>query len=473
MKYVFPLKYLGNTVDENGLTYQSTGFSCSPSSAATLLRLWKIEVTERQLGEIMFTGLGGTNLAASRHALQQFGFIGREVATEFETVNGPGLPFLAGIDFLGINHQVVVAGLTGRLVTVLDPNLGTRIITNDEFKRIWLKAMMAVPESPHPQAPSLQPLWQDIPDFKVSQYIRTEKELLNLATVLEAAGKNSTAGVITSHLGIRDVAANLGKPHSVSSGKTADKNPEETDDPDEYQQFVISVPGKEVPVTITFAKPVKSLTVRFPHILMFPIRWEKEETQMLPLSPGKTGDALLEKIQRWLLELFPFIPDDELDLSGLTSTLGDYISSHSRHSVTVKHTLFGLPVLNSRGESEGIKLVFLGDMVRLETIDWSRPYYYRSGIKPFTFPDDAARALSEAICRKDDKLTMLPPGIVSVSDARQPEAAVVQDLVYMKSGMVLCPHLEVRVEGFSDPIYFNLLSRKFNDTGDKRETSAK
>jgi len=62
---------------------------------------------------------------------------------------------------------------------------------------------------------------------------------------------------------------------------------------------------------------------------------------------------------------------------------------------------------------------------------------------------------------------------VSVSDARQPEAAVVQDLVYMKSGMVLCPHLEVRVEGFSDPIYFNLLSRKFNDTGDKRETSAK
>jgi len=58
-----------------------------------------------------------------------------------------------------------------------------------------------VPESPHPQAPSLQPLWQDIPDFKVSQYIRTEKELLNLATVLEAAGKNSTAGVITrSHL---------------------------------------------------------------------------------------------------------------------------------------------------------------------------------------------------------------------------------------------------------------------------------
>ena len=97
---------------------QSSPSTCGPASAATLLRLRGLKVTERELAQESHTSQTGTELWYLARAIRQ-----RGVPVQFVQMTSPGRPGIAGVILPGgSGHFVAILNRT----TVFDPLVGLR-----------------------------------------------------------------------------------------------------------------------------------------------------------------------------------------------------------------------------------------------------------------------------------------------------------------------------------------------------------
>lgn len=105
---------------------QSTPSSCGPASAASVLRLYGMQVTERELALECHTSRTGTENWYLARALRRRGFTAEFTIRDGNPIVLPDAPAIAGVRLPGpTGHFVAVLGQSPEHVTIADPMKGT------------------------------------------------------------------------------------------------------------------------------------------------------------------------------------------------------------------------------------------------------------------------------------------------------------------------------------------------------------
>jgi len=135
-----------NKPDRNGLLSQTTGWTCSPATAAMLLHRYGISSSEGELAYLAGTSLLGTDLYSITDALNAklrahgSGYQARIEAVVYEVWVGRGEPFLVPVNLPGLGaHAVLVERAEPEGVLLVDPRFGTRQRqSRQEFLAVWI-----------------------------------------------------------------------------------------------------------------------------------------------------------------------------------------------------------------------------------------------------------------------------------------------------------------------------------------------
>ncbi len=107
---------------------QSTMSTCGPSSAATILKLYGINSSERELAREAFTYKGGTESWYLARALRKRGFKTDFILQPPQTANIPA-PSIAGVTLPGrTGHFIAILDSTPETIVVGDPLSGKTVI---------------------------------------------------------------------------------------------------------------------------------------------------------------------------------------------------------------------------------------------------------------------------------------------------------------------------------------------------------
>jgi hypothetical protein len=121
---------MNRAADAQGLLQQSTLYTCAPASAAMLLDLWSIEVTEGDMAAQSHTGVWlGTHDPDLRQAMRRAARPARLdvalVRANWDTVRRISRPFIAPVELSRLGrHAVVVCSVTPTHVIYADPRFG-------------------------------------------------------------------------------------------------------------------------------------------------------------------------------------------------------------------------------------------------------------------------------------------------------------------------------------------------------------
>ena len=128
--------YQGNDVDprelrisEDGVCIQSTGYTCAPACAVTLLKHFGIASTEKEMADLSHTGPGGTEVVAQVRAIARKAK-GKGLKVDIITADWDGLkqlptPFIVDVKWASmIDHVLVVFKVKEDSVSVGDPLSG-------------------------------------------------------------------------------------------------------------------------------------------------------------------------------------------------------------------------------------------------------------------------------------------------------------------------------------------------------------
>ena len=141
---------LTGVVNPEGICLQSTGYSCGPAAAATLLHHYGVSATEDEMAELCVTRGGGTRTAGTsdagilrglRHKLQDRG---RAVIStpSYDEIPVPSLVAIQLNPRLG--HCILISKVESDQVRVIDPLFGRGTIVRSQFERMWQKAAIHV-----------------------------------------------------------------------------------------------------------------------------------------------------------------------------------------------------------------------------------------------------------------------------------------------------------------------------------------
>ena len=120
---------------DGGVCMQSTFSTCGPASAATLLRSFGDDASERELARESFTSRGGTEIWYLSRALRRRG-IGTRVVIESPVNATLPSPAIAGVLLPGhAGHFIALVANDGARITFVDPMKGKAILSVDELKR--------------------------------------------------------------------------------------------------------------------------------------------------------------------------------------------------------------------------------------------------------------------------------------------------------------------------------------------------
>ncbi|MFZ2956141.1 MAG: cysteine peptidase family C39 domain-containing protein [Candidatus Ozemobacteraceae bacterium] len=125
---------------KGGVVLQSTGFSCAPSSLATVCRLYGRRVGERDATLAVGAGMGGSFNDQIARGAQVLGFPDAEpVQTTLEAIASENLPLVISIKYLDVwdLHAVGLVGLSSTTIFLADPLTGIRRIAIASFPEIW------------------------------------------------------------------------------------------------------------------------------------------------------------------------------------------------------------------------------------------------------------------------------------------------------------------------------------------------
>jgi hypothetical protein len=141
---------LKDMVGVSGMVYQSSNVSCAAASAATILRTFGIEKTEKEMAHLFGTTVGGTSDAQVIYGMRQIGFSCNKV--EIADLNPEKLqpPAMIFVDnqFTGPeSHAVAYMGPSEGKIEIWDPLEGRRLFRKDELARIWHGRGIEIQES--------------------------------------------------------------------------------------------------------------------------------------------------------------------------------------------------------------------------------------------------------------------------------------------------------------------------------------
>jgi predicted double-glycine peptidase len=125
----------------SGVVIQSTGYSCAPSSLATICRLYGRVLSEREAALAMAAGLNGTTIDEMALGAQAVGFPDATPVTNatLDQLAAVDRPALLSIEFGGVRnlHAVALLGLSSTTVYIADPLVGLHAMSYEAFARRW------------------------------------------------------------------------------------------------------------------------------------------------------------------------------------------------------------------------------------------------------------------------------------------------------------------------------------------------
>jgi ABC-type bacteriocin/lantibiotic exporter with double-glycine peptidase domain len=124
----------------DGIVMQMSGASRAAASAANLVRAYGIERTEREIAELLGTTKFGTSPAQVMEGLGKLAFsCAKAVHADLDPrrVRVPAVLLLPPGAGSNAGHAVLLAGLDGDDVLVLDPLAGRQRLTRVELGRRW------------------------------------------------------------------------------------------------------------------------------------------------------------------------------------------------------------------------------------------------------------------------------------------------------------------------------------------------
>jgi hypothetical protein len=124
---------------------QSTPSTCGPSCVATILKVYGIAGTEREIARECFTCATGTENWYMARALRRRGLKARFVVTDPQA-EPPGYPAIAGWDqaTMGVGHFVTLLAPAEEGHVIGDPVRGRIVVTEAEIKRGYFSGFYLV-----------------------------------------------------------------------------------------------------------------------------------------------------------------------------------------------------------------------------------------------------------------------------------------------------------------------------------------
>ena len=128
--------YMGNRIDqkefrisEEDVCIQSTGYTCAPACAVTLLKHFGIASTEKEMAELSHTGPGGTEVVPQVRGItkkvSEKGLMADILSTDWAGLKQLRTPFIVDIKWSpGIDHVLVVFKVEADSISIADPLSG-------------------------------------------------------------------------------------------------------------------------------------------------------------------------------------------------------------------------------------------------------------------------------------------------------------------------------------------------------------
>src|SRR6185503_4577529 len=134
---------LTGEVNTQGICHQTSGYSCSPASAAMLLHQAGIPATEREMAELCVTRCGNSSVAGTSDSGAMRGLRlkmqgrGRPVIStpRYDQLRAPAMVAIRIHDTM--SHSIVVLKVEPDQVKVIDPLYGRGTIPRFQFERDW------------------------------------------------------------------------------------------------------------------------------------------------------------------------------------------------------------------------------------------------------------------------------------------------------------------------------------------------
>ena len=137
------------TVNENGICFQRTSYSCGPCSMVMLLDQYNIDSTEGEMAKLSYTfPVTGVNDAGMIHALRRktkdtfYKPVAEKVKIDDLKKFDKPVVTAVKLDQPLLNHAVVVESFNGKKFVVLDPLKGRVLFSESELKRRWLEVVI-------------------------------------------------------------------------------------------------------------------------------------------------------------------------------------------------------------------------------------------------------------------------------------------------------------------------------------------
>jgi predicted double-glycine peptidase len=126
---------------EQGVTQQSTSFSCVPCSLATVLRRWGLEYTEGDVAYAVRSSFRGTSLPRMPGAVSRLGALkklqAKVIRTTWEKLRRFDVPCLLSTRYFNIQHCSSLIGLDDEWVVAGEPLAGVIRRKRDKYTRDW------------------------------------------------------------------------------------------------------------------------------------------------------------------------------------------------------------------------------------------------------------------------------------------------------------------------------------------------
>lgn len=138
-----PSDLLG-TVRPDGVCLQTSGYSCSAAAAASLLHLYGVAATEREMAELCVTCNAGQREGGTTHSGILRGLRIKLGSARRARVTRPTYETLPQPSMVGIKlsptltHSILVLRVTPTEVSVMDPLYGRGTMRRELFEREWL-----------------------------------------------------------------------------------------------------------------------------------------------------------------------------------------------------------------------------------------------------------------------------------------------------------------------------------------------
>lgn len=137
------LANLKTRFDSNGICRQTTDYTCGPAAAVTALGRLGLPADEGELAVLSYSSpVVGTLPACLTSALQKkYGAEGLRCSyrhfDSIEQLRHAGLTLAVVREAFLMDHCIAILDVSDEAVTVADPVTGTRLISHQQFEKIW------------------------------------------------------------------------------------------------------------------------------------------------------------------------------------------------------------------------------------------------------------------------------------------------------------------------------------------------